>query len=388
MSDTDNTLSKLYDAILNFELLRIPSDTRFWMIRTKGGYFYKEFINKNYVALAWNTITKETSFSDATSDALGQEIVENYTEIKRPKLVINKCKSFILDIKPGDILVIPSLSSKLVTFAYAGEYYEDDTKTYDDEIDVINRIENKEVLINEVSCPYRKRRTIIPIRTMPGDALNFHLYKVISSYHGITNLDAHAELVLDHLYNCYSYNNTTRLVFHVGKPGQITSREFSGLLYSINSILCAPEIDEMAISTQATVHSIGDIVFSIKELYHWFSDNYLIFIAFAVVIGGGKFLTVDVPGVPSVIKDFMSIKTEKAKNDAELTKLQLENLEKALEIKKRMEESNVSPEDLKSSIQDLAIFSNSMQIKPISSTSDTSLLSNLTEETDNEEDEQ
>lgn len=388
MSTEDIQKSELYDAILDFKLLQIPSYTRFWMVRTKKGYFYKEFINRNYVALAWNTITSDTSFSDATSDALGQEISDAYPEIKRPKLVINKCKSFILDIKPGDILIIPSLSSRLVTFAYAGEYYEDDQITYEDEISTIQKIESKEVLINEVSCPYKKRRSITIIRTVRGEELNYHLYKAISSYHGITNLDSYAEIILDHLYNCYSYNNTTRLVFHVGKPGPITSREFSGFLYSVNSILCAPEIDEMAISAQASVHSIGDIVFSIKEIYNWFSNNYLILIAIAAVIGGGKFLTVELPGIPSIIKDFISIKNEKARNEAELTKLQLENLEKALEIEERLKQNGVSSDQLIAHLQTLNKCKSSMQIKPIASSCDPSLLLNdEVEETDDAEEE-
>ena len=359
-----------------------------WMVRTKKGYFYHEFISNNYVALAWNTLTAQTSFSDATSETLGQSITDDYPEIKRATLVINKCKSFIFDIKPGDILVIPSASSKYVTFAYAGEYYEDQEKTYELEIEVISKIENKDVLIDQISCPYKKRRKIIPIRTILGEELNFHLFKTISSYHGITNLDSSAELILDHLYNCYSYNNTTRLVFHVGKPGQITSKEFSGLLYSINSILCAPEIDEMAISTQATVHSIGDIVFSIKEIYKWFTSNYLIFIALATILGGGKFLTVELPGIARIIKDFQSIKDEKRKNDAEITKLELENLQKALEIEQRIKENGVDPQALLNNIGILSHCRQSMQINPIESlATPISNTANEITETDDEEQE-
>lgn len=388
MTTEELSLSSLYDAILNFQLLRIPSETRFWMIRTKKGYFYHEFILNNYVALAWNTLTEQTSFSEATSESLGQTIMTDYPEIKRPTLVINKCRSFIFDIKPGDILVIPSESSKYVTFAYAGTYYEEPDKNYDLEIETISKIENKDVLIDEISCPYKKRRKIIPIRTVPGEEINFHLFKTISSYHGITNLDSSAELILDHLYNCYSYNNTTRLVFHVGKTGQITSKEFSGLLYSINSILCAPNIDEMAVSTQATVHSVGDIVFSIKEIYSWFTSNYLIFIAFVVVLGGGKFFTIKLPGIAQIIKDFQSINNEKRKSDAEIKKLELDNIEKAIQIQKRMKECGVDPETLFSSIGILSDCRNSMEIKPIETLP--TLISNTkdtTPETDDEEQE-
>lgn len=37
MDTEELALSTLYDEILNFKLLHIPSDTRFWMVRTKKG---------------------------------------------------------------------------------------------------------------------------------------------------------------------------------------------------------------------------------------------------------------------------------------------------------------------------------------------------------------
>ena len=50
--------NKILNAILNFEIKEIDSETRFWMIRTKKGYFYDEFIANRFVAVAWNIITK------------------------------------------------------------------------------------------------------------------------------------------------------------------------------------------------------------------------------------------------------------------------------------------------------------------------------------------
>lgn len=384
----DQALSIMLDALLNFEIKEIPSDIRFWMIRTKKGYFYREFVSFNYVAAAWNTITSETSFSDATLDTLNETIKRDYPEIKRPTFVVNKCRSFIHDIKIGDILIIPSASSKQVTFAYAGEYYEDDSKTYELEQDIISKIEGKEININEVVCPYKKRRKIVPIRTISGEKLNHHLFKSISSYHGITNLDSQGAIILDHLYNCYSYNDDTRLVFHVAKTGQITSREFSGFLYSVNSILSASGIDEMAISTQASVHSEGDIVFTIKEIYNWFSNNYLALIAIAVVLGGGKFLTVELPGIPNIIKTILSIKTEHEKNKEELKGMQLDNLNKALELHEKLSRSGVSLETLEGSVEILSHCRDTMQITPIETCTEPPINSSEIEETDDEESEE
>lgn len=361
----EKALSNLYDQILNFKLTEIPSDIRFWMIRTKKGYFYEEFIQEKFVALAWNTITAHTNFSESEHRLLSDRIAYEYPEIKRPSLVISKCNKFIHEIKNGDILVIPSEHKKYVTFAFAGDYYEDNTKTYEIERDVISKIEYKEVFINEILCPYKKRRKIIPIRMLPIEAINYHLEKAISSYHGITNLDSYGTIILDHLYNAYTYKDITRLVFHVGKPNEITSKEFSDFLYGINSILYAPGIEENVISTQASVHSIGDIVFTLKDIYKTCVSNYMLFIALATIIGGGKFLTAKLPGIPAFIKDIMSIKDTKRKNDAEITKLELENMEKAIDLKLKLKENNLTIDDLSTPLELLASCQRSMQIEPI-----------------------
>ncbi len=360
----------ILDFILDFKIKEVPSETRFWMIRTKKGYFYHEFISKQFVALAWNSITSVTNFSTAHSEALNDSILLEYPEIKRPTLVANKCKSFIHDIKEGDILVIPNNGSQLITFAYAGSYYEENSKTPELEQNIIRRIEHGEVLIDEVSCPYKKRRHIVPIRTVKSDELNYHLYKAISSYHGISNFDDYGTIILDHIYNYYTFLDNTRLVFHVSKTSPITSKEFSGFLYSINSILSSTGIDEHALSTQASVHSVGDIVFNIKNLYTWLSDNYLFLVAIVVALGGGKFLTVELPGIPKIIKDILSINVAHKKEKAELRGLKLDNMKKQLEIREKIASLNISVDELTVPIDTLSTCSKSMEIKPIENISE------------------
>ncbi len=387
MEIQDRAISELLDSLLNFEAKNISEDTRFWMIRTKKGYFYHEFVNRNYVALAWNIITAETDFSQ--TELLNDNILLHYQEIKRPTLVANKCKSFIHDIKEGDILVIPSEGSRYITFAYAGEYFEEPTKTYELETNIIQRIEGREVQIDELSCPYRKRRHITPIRTVKSEIINYHLLKAISSYHGISNLDEYGTIILDHIFNCYVFNNNMRLVFHVSKTDPITSKEFSGFLYSVNTLLSLTGFDEHNISTQASVHSVGDIVFTIKEAMSWLSSNYLWFVAIVAVIGGGKFLTVDLPGIPQIIKDFISIKTEKDLKEAELTGIKLENYQKAIELKKKMLEAGINAHDLEDIETPLSLLSDcsaSMQIVPLNTVNEVNIpIIEPSVETDNEE---
>lgn len=375
------TINELYNFITNFSLKKIPSNIRFWMVRTKKGYFYNEFISKKFVALAWNNITITTNLEEDNSEGLNQLISLEYPEIKRPTLVINKCKSFIYEIKKGDILVIPSDGSKYITFAYAGDYYEEETKTPEVEKKIIGLIEHSEVIINEVNCPYRKRRHITPIRTIKNDELNYHLFKAISSYHGISNFDKYGTIILDHLFNYYTFNENTRLVFHVSKTNSITSTEFSGFLYSMNSILGNMNLDNNIITTQASVHSVGDIVFNI---YKSLADNYLILIAIAVILGGGNFLTVELPGIPAVLQKILSIKTNHQKEQAELDSIKLENLNKALDIKKKLNDANLTLDDL-NNIKLLADCSKSMKIIPIENLSEPTVPENTDVQTDDEE---
>lgn len=387
METNDKAISELLDSFLNFEVKPILEGTRFWMIRTKKGYFYHEFVTKNYVALAWNIITAETNFEQ--TEILNDNILLYYKEIKRPTLVVNKCKSFINEIKTGDILVIPSEGSRFITFAYAGEYYEEPSKTYELETNIIGRIEEREVQIDEISCPYKKRRKITPIRTVKSEIINYHLFKAISSYHGISNLDEYGTIILDHIFNCYTFKNNVRLVFHVSKSDLITSRELSGFFYSLNTILSSKGIDEHDLSAQASVHSIGDIVFTIKDAMTWLSSNYLWFIAIAAIIGGGKFLTVELPGISKIIKDFISIKADKDQKTAELVGIKLENYNKALELQKKMKETGVNLSDLESLVNPLELLSecsSSMQIVPLSTVEETDIAT-ISEsfETDNEE---
>ena len=126
-----------------------------------------------------------------------------FKEIHRPSTVINKCHSFIYEIKTNDILVIPSAKSSYITFALAGEYYEDDSKTLELEQNVIYRIDNHDVDINDVSCPYKKRRHMTLLRTVKNEELNYSLCRAISNYHGISNLDSYSKQILNALYNYY-----------------------------------------------------------------------------------------------------------------------------------------------------------------------------------------
>lgn len=366
IADIDQELDIL-ENILGYEIKLIDSATKFWMIRTKKGYFYTEFISNGFVALAWNIISSTTSFADSLLDTLKDQILINYSEIKRPSTVINKCKSFIHDVKPGDYIIIPNAGSELITIALAGEYYEEESKTYEIEREVISRIENRDVLINDVTCPYKKRRRITHLTTLKSSEIDGRLLKAISNYHGISNFNDYWRSILALLYDAYSYKNSLNIVYHVRRSTPIGPRMLSQLLWAATDCWCFL-VDENTISTQINVSSPGPVDFSIVNNIPAILDAAKILAGITV----GTLAFVKPEAIPTLLKNLFSLPAEinreyittkreafQNEKDKEMFPLefkqkQLEILEKKLSILENLKSFGIEPQKLAESAIALA----------------------------------
>lgn len=347
-----------------FSVPVIPRTTRFWMIRTKKGYFYNEFISKRFVALAWNNITQNTDFSESSRDSLKDDILMEFNEIQRPSTVINKCISFINEIHTDDILVIPSARSSYITFALAGEYFEDKTKTVELEKKIIFRIENHDVDINDVSCPYKKRRHITLLRTVKNEELNYSLCRAISNYHGISNLDNYAKQILNTLYNYYMLENDISMVFSVRKQTPIGPRSINSLLYGATEFLSSI-VPEKNISAQVTLNSPGDVIFLLDQVKDFLTNNWTAIFGILVLLGGGSAFSFKLPGVIEIIKSILSAKDEYRLKHAEADEKELQVLEKKLEVYNKIKDSGVDPESLRGPVDALASGCAALEVEPI-----------------------
>ncbi len=354
----------LLNELLHFSIPVIPDKTRFWMIRTQKGYFYDEFLAKKYVALAWNNIDISTDFSERSKELLKDDIMLKYPEISRPSVVINKCINFIHEVKENDILVIPSKGSQNITFAFAGEYFEDSSKTEPLEHTVIDRIKNNDVDINDVSCPYKKRRKIQLLRTVKSENLNYALYRAISSYHGISNLDAYGNQILNTLYNYYCFKGTAVLVYNICKTDPIKPRELAGLLYA-NTECLSMLTDENYISTQMALNSPGEAVYVLEKIYTFAKENWGVLFGLLVFLGGGSALSFHVSGIVDIIKNIIS-----APSDIKLKKMEAEEKElsvitKRLEVYEKLKASSIDPEKLQQPLSTLNTYTQSLHAEPI-----------------------
>uniref|UniRef100_UPI00402958AE hypothetical protein n=1 Tax=Lachnospira eligens TaxID=39485 RepID=UPI00402958AE len=191
--------------LLNYQLPYVNGNVNFWMVRTKKGYFYDEYINDSYVALGWNIIDLSTDIGSIEKEQLEvlKENIKNIYGDKRPGQAISKCKKFMYELKIGDIIMIPGIHDDKIAFAEVGEYYEREDLNEENEIEV----------------------TIKVIKVINYKDLHVKLLKVLSSYQGICNLNEYGKYILDMIYPIYYWREAYSFQMHINtsKPIDLTS---------------------------------------------------------------------------------------------------------------------------------------------------------------------
>ena len=346
MANEEIAEANFIDDALKYTIRNIDENKKFWMIRTKKGFFFQEFIADQFVALGWNSITQETDFGKSQEEDLKEHIKNRYGDSK-PLGAINKCKSFIFDINAGDYILIPSRRSERIAIAKAGEYYEDESKKVIDELTVIPKIDSEEKEILDVKCPYKKRRHIEVLKIISPALMNYNLRQAVSNYHGLSNLDKYGEGILNCLYDCYIYKNNLNIAINVKQTNPLNSRQISKLLYSFTEFVYAiSNVDD--ISTTINLNSPGSIRMKLKNAVDVLKGAKIPLIFIFLTITGGKGLGFELPGIVGTVRDIktLEIAIEKEKADLEKEKEEvktqrIENMSKVLELYKTAEEEGV-----------------------------------------------
>lgn len=330
MQDLELTLQEL---ITNFKVHEIQENTRFWMVRTQGGFFYNEFTQDGFIAIGWNIIDKQTSFNSTNVEFLKERITNIYGN-KRPADGINKSKRFIVEMKEGDYVLIPSQGSTEIAICKVGEYYEEEID-YKTELTNIRKIKSKESIIGEVKCPYKKRRRVEVLLKVYNRRMGYKLLRAISSYHGICDMSEYAVDILNCLYDCYIYNEDMYIPINISKNKPITAKELSSLMYAVTSLF-GELMDDDYIFATANINSPGKYVPQLKKAYMYIKKGGLTFIALSVCLFGGEFGDAKMNGVvPGVIATMNELETRDVaieKKREELKEYKLKNYLQTIEI--------------------------------------------------------
>lgn len=328
METLDKKIDVLCKAFQNGKIPIITDDTRFWMVRSKKGFFYNEFVNKEYIAVGWNCITEKTPLSDENLDVL---IKQSHPYVKQCTKVKNKCNFIINEMKKNDIVILPNKGMSEITIALVGEYYEDVTKTVEIENEFAAKIETSAKDLIDTDCPYIKRRKIAVLRSISTEKINYHLYQTLRNYNGVDDIDEKANMILGLLYNVFIYKETLYISLEVTQKQDIALSDISGLLYG-SSRYFEEAVDRKDVTVKINVSSQGGIDLALIkgiEIVEKYGPGAIITFIAIILIG---YLATKID-FPKLIRDIYciptycrqeKIKEEIAKIDLEIKKADLE----------------------------------------------------------------
>lgn len=255
--------------------------------------------------------------------------------------------------------MIPSHKNKSICFAKVGSYYGDDSCTYKNEIEVINRIDNKEDYGIQIKCPYKKRRKISILKIVSGQRINANLYKALISYHGIDNIDKYSDFVLSSIYNIYYRNNKISMVFNVEKKKNIDAFDLSSFICNCSKMFKLIN-NEVKISTKANLNSPGDLILVIQQYgslgLEILKSHSFIIIAIAIwfSIVGGEIGPIKFNSILELMMKWKEHKLKMRSDELEISKKELDLLDEKLknaasyleEIKSSSDNLEINKDDI------------------------------------------
>ena len=336
---------------------QISSNANFWMIRSKKGVFYDEFIREKFIAIGWNTLTKSV-LTDNNEEHLKKYITEQGYQDKVPKTAINKCQRFVSELQNGDIAMIVGRDE--ITFAIIGDYFEvcNNSTTVEKELDVTAQIDAHTYLGGY--CPYIKRRHISILTKVNIDIASPTIYKcLVSNRHSLSNLNDYAFSIISCCYDIAYYSDRLILKYHINQPQDINPIDFSLFTYNIAKLLFD---EDSSISGKYNINSAGDVVLYIinqgKDILTFIQDNIVTVGIIYLILFGGKGFGVEIPSAVDKIKGWVS-ELYYHKETKRLKRAEAEKVE--AEVEKVKSETNLNNAEAELKRYELSIKSKAKQ---------------------------
>mgnify|MGYP000989167814 CR=1 FL=1 len=222
--------------IRTIDIPEVPSDRRYWLIRTERGKYYRDFREKEFIALGWDYFS---NLDDLKSASLALQVKEKLTGIfkkiypteKRPGLAINQMIKFVTDISIDDIVIIPSINSNEISIGIV-------TSTPYIEPPRVNNTSCLDITKPEYEeCPFIKRIHVKWLTRIKKANVDLRLAKLLNARNTITQADFYAHFIDRSVHSLYYKSGNVHLTLQVEKKEDVTVDEFAELLSSIQGIV-------------------------------------------------------------------------------------------------------------------------------------------------------
>lgn len=303
------------------ELLNIPkisSDRQYWLVRTDGGNLWEQFKANSFFAIGWNEVDiskiEQANTDPKTDEELRTTIRMNY-DVAQPGKVINTIRRFFYDIKVGDIVMLPSEGSNLITFGEISS----DAYTY----------EPTDQEIDEGSCDFKKRRNFKFLKDVNRKELDPLLFKMFQAHQTISSANSYASVIDRTLENLYIKDDIVHLKVDVKVQDDVKAKDLLALQNLILNCEGCEVSDDMVM--KINIQSNGFIELITNNLGNILTALTIL----QITIGGGKIKDFEIPGILSFIKSCKDSKLEREKFELEKNK---HEFEKQNEIVKNIRE--------------------------------------------------
>ena len=348
MINTLDDIISAADTVVS-SIPQISETTNFWMVRSKQGVFYNEYVAGGYIAIGWNSLTEAVLSGSHDDDHHKQILKDNNYPDKMPGTALNKCRRFIDEIKSGDIAMIVGRSE--IAFATIGDYFEVNLDTTTGTYLGLN-------------CPYKKRRHISIISKVDLSSAPPMVYKcLVSNRHSLSSLNEYADAILSCCYDLSVYSNRLIIKYHIRQPRDINPFDFSLFTLSMADLISD---DQRELTGKYNLNSEGDVVFFLtnfgQDILLFLKDHLVPILLGYFILFGGKAAGIEFPSsiekIKEIVADFLYRKetkrikvaeadkaeaeAEKAKVDAERSRFELEELKKQAQGKAKQAVENLT----------------------------------------------
>jgi restriction system protein len=220
MPSNADLLSELESIISNFK--SIPKKRNYWLIRTQSGDYYDSFYKHGFVAIEHEKISlfeikrirdQHKDDKDSVYKELRELSEKKYPDEKRPGLIASQIIRFVIELKKGDIVIIPSEKSEQVSIGEVSS-------------SAIPEMTERELEIT--GCPYKKRKAVKWIDTLSRQSLDPYMYRVLQAHQAINNISDYADIIERTIGNFYIKDEEANLVLEVQQENDINARQLFG----------------------------------------------------------------------------------------------------------------------------------------------------------------
>lgn len=302
-------------------LPQVAAQKRYWLIRTQSGSLYETFRSNNFIAIEHNEIPL-SRLNEFYNSAAGNEtmllslIRKEIRDVKGRQLLMSEEEEldanlkrsagrtasqiyrFVYKVKKGDIVIIPSESSDVVSFgevkeSYIGEFTDEELRRMETEYILKKRVVWKEDVLRKDLDPY--------------------IYRLFMSQQAVNDVSSYAKIIERSLNDFFIIDEEAHVILNVKTEDDIPAKSLFGLGTEILELVdqfahyYSLDINSSDLQVSLNLNSPGKI-----DLKSKIKKTTLVTGLILLVAGGGYKSasgTLNTEGLPGIIKavdDFLN----------------------------------------------------------------------------------